>query len=232
MFLIDPYRFAPAGDPYFSNVSLLLHGDGTNGSTTIVDSSPSPKTVTAVGSAQISTAQSRFGGSSLRLPGNGSSLETNVSNDFLFGTDAFTIECWVYFLELTTSTTIMRLDAGVQNDGILFGHFSNLGCYITSNATSWNMVSNQPLTGATVLNTWHYVALTRNGNTFKGWVNGANVWTVTASGYIYQSNPMARIGAANTSGQTAMNGYIDELRITKGVARDVSVVPTAPFPNQ
>ena len=43
-------------DPDYSNVSLLLHGDGANGSTTLVDSSPSPKTVTAFGDAQISTA--------------------------------------------------------------------------------------------------------------------------------------------------------------------------------
>ena len=56
-------------DPLFNNVSLLLHGDGTNGFTTITDSSPTPKTVTAVGNAQISTAQSKFGGAVLRLMG-------------------------------------------------------------------------------------------------------------------------------------------------------------------
>jgi hypothetical protein len=50
----------------FGSVSLLLHGNGTNGSTTITDNSPSPKTVTAVGNAQISTAQSKFGGASMR----------------------------------------------------------------------------------------------------------------------------------------------------------------------
>ena len=70
---INPYRFAAAGppDPDFANVSLLLHGDGTNGSTTIVDSSSSSKTVTAVGDAQISTAQSKFGGSSIYFDGTG-----------------------------------------------------------------------------------------------------------------------------------------------------------------
>jgi hypothetical protein len=79
---INSYQFAaPAGptDPYFSNVSLLLHGDGANGSTTIVDSSPSPKTVTAVGNAQISTAQSKFGGSSLAFDGSGDYLTVQVA---------------------------------------------------------------------------------------------------------------------------------------------------------
>ena len=68
-------------DPYRSQVSLLLHGDGANGSTTIVDSSPSPKTVTAVGNAQISTTQSKFGGSSLAFDGAGDYLEAPHSND-------------------------------------------------------------------------------------------------------------------------------------------------------
>ena len=62
---INPYSFAGAAtDPNFANVSLLLHGDGTNGSQTILDSSSTPKTVTVVGNTQISTAQSAFSGGS------------------------------------------------------------------------------------------------------------------------------------------------------------------------
>jgi hypothetical protein len=84
-------------DPYRSQVSLLLHGDGTNGSTTIVDSSPSPKTVTAVGDAQISTAQSKFGGASIAFDGNGDYLDASSSNQYAIGTEDFTVEGWVYF---------------------------------------------------------------------------------------------------------------------------------------
>ncbi len=58
--IITPEEKIPLDQDY-RNVSLLLHGDGTNGSTTIVDSSPTPKTVTAIGNAQLSTAQSKFG---------------------------------------------------------------------------------------------------------------------------------------------------------------------------
>ena len=82
-------------DPFFANVSLLLHGDGTNGSTTIVDSSPSPKTVTAVGDAKISTAQSKFGGASIGFDGSGDSLAAPASISH-FGTGDFTIELWIY----------------------------------------------------------------------------------------------------------------------------------------
>jgi hypothetical protein len=93
---IDSYRFGVSGptDPYFSNVSLLLHGDGTNGSTTIVDSSASPKTLTAFGNAQISTAQSKFGGSSIAFDGTGDYLSISSSNDLTLGTSDFTLETW------------------------------------------------------------------------------------------------------------------------------------------
>jgi len=81
-------------DPYFSNVSLLLHGDGINGSTTILDSSPTPKTVIPVGNAQISTTDPKFGTGSVLLDGNGDYLRSNVS-PFNVRTSAFTAESWV-----------------------------------------------------------------------------------------------------------------------------------------
>ena len=85
-------------DPYYDNVSLLLHGDGTNGSTTIVDNSPSPKTMTALGNAQISTTESLFGGSSLYFDGSGNdAIQTLPGNDFVYGTGPFTLEAWIYY---------------------------------------------------------------------------------------------------------------------------------------
>ena len=95
--------YAPV-DEEFDKVSLLLHGDGTNGSTTIVDSSSSPKAVTAVGNAQISTAQSKFGGASLAFDGNGDQLTAlNVDAN---NTD-LTIECWLRLNSYPTPTGII-----------------------------------------------------------------------------------------------------------------------------
>jgi hypothetical protein len=108
---INPYSFA-ATDPNFADVSLLLHGDGTNGSTTITDNSPSPKTVTAFNSAAISTDQSRFGGSSLFFPGGsitGTShrLESASNANFQFGSGDFTIELWL-------NATVQDFNCGIQ----------------------------------------------------------------------------------------------------------------------
>jgi hypothetical protein len=91
---------------------LLLHGDGTNGSTTITDSSISPKTVTAVGNAQISTAQSKFGGASIAFNGTTSYLTTPANSDFAYDAD-FTIECWLY---LTGSAFGAILDVFSNNN--------------------------------------------------------------------------------------------------------------------
>ncbi|MEL0120796.1 MAG: LamG domain-containing protein, partial [Opitutae bacterium] len=84
-------NFKTGADQYFYSTSLLLKGDGTNGSTTIVDSSPSPKTVTAVGNAQISTAQSKFGGSSIKLSEAGNTGHVFVDQTPAFGTEDWTI---------------------------------------------------------------------------------------------------------------------------------------------
>ncbi|NDD68140.1 MAG: hypothetical protein EBZ29_01750, partial [Synechococcaceae bacterium WB9_4xC_028] len=61
----DPFTETVSDDPNYSNVSLLLNGNGTNGSTAFADSSSYSHTVTPVGNAQISTAQSKFGGASM-----------------------------------------------------------------------------------------------------------------------------------------------------------------------
>ena len=102
---ITPTQPVPV-DPVFNNVSLLLHGNGTNGSTTITDSSPSPKTVTAAGNAQISTAiADPFGDSSrgvLAFDGNGDYLAIPDSTDWNLPND-FTVEAWVYLTAYSAS---------------------------------------------------------------------------------------------------------------------------------
>jgi hypothetical protein len=83
-------------DPDFANVSLLLHMDGSNGSTTFPDSSSNGLTVTRYGNAQISTAQSKFGGASAYFDGAGDYLELPNPNTAIGAVAGdFTIECWV-----------------------------------------------------------------------------------------------------------------------------------------
>ena len=83
----------PPVDAYFSDVVLLLHMGGTDGSTTFTDEKG--HTVTANGDAQIDTAQSKFGGASALFDGSGDYLSVADSADFEFGSSDFTIDGWV-----------------------------------------------------------------------------------------------------------------------------------------
>ena len=230
---IDSYRFGVSGpsDPYFSNVSLLLHGDGTNGSTTIVDSSASPKTITAFGNAQISTAQSKFGGSSIAFDGNGDYLaiagpQETAANDF-------TIELWAYF---NTSNGSYLFDCRPSPSApsgtypILYADEAG-GFSLKYVFSGFIKLTSNTLT----LNTWHHIAVCRYQGVTRLYVNGVS----NGSGYtnndtaflIDATSPI--IGSRSSLDVYQFNGYIDELRITNGVARYTSnfTPPTAPFPN-
>ena len=226
---INPYRFAAAGptDPDFANVSLLLHGDGTNGSTTIIDSSPSPKTVTAVGDAQISTAQSKFGGSSIAFDGSGDYLTMTSQAAMSFGTDDFTIETWA---RLTTSTGNYQfiIDArnSTQTVPWLLTVDPNNKIYFFYGAT---LITNASIT----YGQWQHYAVTRSAGVIRVFIDGiADTVTATYTSAI-NAGVQSRIGSAWDAAGFYLNGYIDDLRITRGVARYVSnfTPPTAPFPD-
>ena len=216
-------------DPQFGSVSLLLHGNGANGSTVITDSSGSPKTVTAVGNAQISTTQSKFGGSSLAFDGTGDYLSVPNDGTLQMGSVNFTIEFWIYFNSLSGYQT--PFDKGVVSTGALVLQTDlNNGRMIV-----W--VQGVPLitessNGSTA--TWTHYALVRNSGTLKLYRNGAETGSV-ANSTDFNSAETVGIGAyaSYSPGSVSVNGYIDDLRITKGVARYTAnfTPPAAPFPD-
>jgi hypothetical protein len=222
--LITPQQPVPV-DPVFNNVSLLLHGNGTNGSTTITDNSPSPKTVTAVGNAQISTAQSKFGGASIAFDGSGDYLTVLNSSQFNFGVDDFTIEAWFY----RTSTAQFEI-ASCGNPGAD-------GFFFTSNTSAINFGTGSAVVLASsstslALNVWTHIAVTRSSNVTRLFANGIAGATTTNALNNLNSTTVFRVGA-NRAVNAFATGYIDEFRITKGVARYTAnfTPPTAPFPD-
>jgi len=220
-------------DPYYGAVSLLLHGDGADGSTQIIDSSPRTKTVTAVGNAQISTTESKFNGSSLKFDGTGDYLGLGVNNpDYAFGSGDFTVEGWVYPIDTSASVFFGGQSDLATKSGSSYGFFlypsgDGTSLYIGSGNKSINS-PNPPI------NQWSHVAFVRNGTNFTSFLNGTIVSTradigtsaVNVGSVTYQ----ATIGAF-PNGSNDFNGYIDDFRITKGVARYTSnfTPPTQPF---
>ena len=215
-------------DPQFGSVSLLLHGNGANGSTTITDSSPSPKTVTPVGNAQISTAQSKFGGASIAFDGTGDYLTTPSSSSFAFGLADFTVELWLYRSDSGQQHLYDARDIGVNpNRILLFLDASSQLTYFSDGAARITTTS------VPTLNAWVHVALCRASGNSRLFLDGVQVGATFADTInITSPTVTVAIGATN-AGTTALNGYIDDLRITKGVARYTAnfTPPTAPFPD-
>jgi len=224
-------------DLYRSNVSLLLHGDGTNGSTTIIDSSPSPKEMTAIGNAQVSTAQSKpgFGGSSLLFDGNGDAFKTPRSAAFDFGTGDFTVECWCYIAAARTNALLFST-AGNNGSGdwrgFLLEYSISRGLFAAWRSSSGTTSCQYSTTPPT--ETWQHVAFARSSGTSRLFIDGQVVQTAANTGTIADASPSLDTAVgAGANGTDSFNGYIDEFRVTKGVARYTAnfTLPTAPFPD-
>lgn len=217
-------------DPSFANVSLLLHMDGSNGSTAFPDSSSNAITVTRSGDAQISTAQSKFGGASALFDGSVDRLQTTSNAVFAFGTGDFTVEAWFYRTATAPGIQAMQiLGTRPLNDGYadawsLSINFQNVITFFTNTgiATSGSTLS--------LLNTWQHIAAVRSGTTLTLYLDGVNV----GAGFNTQNYTQQILGiGAILDGTHPSFGYIDDVRITKGVARYTAnfTPPTLPFPN-
>lgn len=209
------------GDLHLAKVSLLLHMDGAEGSTAFTDSSSFPKGVAAAGNAKISTAQSKWGGS-LMLGGSGDYLAAPADLGFVFGTGDFTVELWI---NTTTTAEKVLVDQYCGGESWQFA--------VKSGKLSWYS-SGYVLGGNTAVNNgaWHHVAATRSAGTLRFFVDGVLDGTATLSAN-YPHQVVLGIGAQVSSRNPAYDfpGYIDELRITKGVARYTAsfAPPTAAF---
>lgn len=214
-----------AKDATFSNVGLLLKFDGADGSATFTDSSPRTKVVTAFG-AQISTAQSRYGGASGRFV-LGDYLTIPPSADFGFGTGDFTVEFWVR--PAMTGDSIQEVldfrSADVVEPFVLG--------FTTGGAVRYydGSVVRVGTSGKLTANTWAHIAWCRQSNVNTIYVDGIADSTYTASQDFGSSRGLC-IGANVIKSAERFVGNIDELRLKKGEAVYTSnfTPPPAPFP--
>ena len=222
VFVAPPPPPPPPTDPYFSNVVALLHMDGADASTTFTD--VKGHTFTPTGNAQIDTAQSKFGGASGLFDGTGDYINTPSSADFAYGTGDFTWELWVRLA--VTSGNRYILDHG-SNGGTLT-YNGGLRYYNTTTGTGSILYTTTP---ALLANTWYHIAASRSGGTTRLFVDGVLKASGTDShNYGAQSLRFGDYGG----GGYWLNGWLDDTRITKGVARYTAnfTPPTEPFPDQ
>jgi len=215
-------------DPNYSQVSALLHLDGTDGTQVFTDNGPSALTFTANNANPVlTTADFKFGTASLSVPGTaGSYIACTNGTPFAFGTGDFTIEFW-----------INRANAS----SYIFGNIAaSLATNYTGAISATGTFAFQAGIGAIFsgaiaipLSTWTHVALTRVSGVFKSFINGILDANVTNSKDFSTTSTFA-IGAPGTiAGLQGISGKIDEFRVTKGFARYTSSfnVATAAFSN-
>ena len=223
---------APAGptDPFFANVVSLLHFDGADESTTFSD--VTGKVWTPVGDAKIDTAQFKFGGSSSNY-GNTGRITTPTAAGFGFGTGDYTIEFWMRptnvssafrgIIDLRTAASTVAPNINLANATIVMREAEN------NRITSGSIIA---------INTWYHIAVARSGNDTKMFVDGTQVGsTYSTNNNLGSTQPCAfgcfGAGVSVDAGFKFL-GWLDDLRITKGVARYTAnfSVPTAAYPDQ
>lgn len=189
-----------------------------------------PKTISVTGNAAISTAQSKFTTTSLALDGAGDSLSINSSSDFAFGTGSFCIEGWVYFTAVKTCYFVDFRNISSQAAPVILYEASptpRLTYYVSG---AYRITYNWTPT----LNQWYHIAVARSGTSTKMFVNGTQVGSTytDTTNYVSLSNVyFSRWYGASTTDN--LQGYLDEIRISKGTARYTTnfTSPTEPFVN-
>lgn len=215
--LLGMFRRAASGgggaptDPDWASVVSLLKFNGANNSTTFTDERG--HTWTRTGSPVISTAESVFGGASGLFATDTSDRIDASDASFALGTGDFCIECWV------------KPDADWNRAVFSFG--SNL-VYVASSNWAFFSGGNLILGGTVSTSAFQHVALSRESGTLRLFVGGALIGSTSFSTDL--TGTALRIGWYNFG--NPLGGYVDEFRVSKGVARYTAAFtpPSAPFP--
>ena len=217
-------------DPYWANVVLLVTGDGTSGSTTFTDLSNANNAITNINSTSVNTSIKYFGTGSISVNGT-QELAIGATNSFNFNTGNFTIECWVnQTSKLHSYPCVINFNGpwglGVFELQVNTNDVGNKICFSVNNGGANILTS----TTTPTFGTWYYVAVVKDGATLRLFVNGIQEASAQYQSDIsLNTNTTANIGGLSNK---YFNGYIDDLRITKGIARYTSnfTPPTAPLP--
>lgn len=210
-----------------SNTQLLLNFTNAN----IYDAT-AKNVLETVGTARVSTFTPAKFGTSIFFNGTTDYLDVKPYPGSLapvFNNGPWTIEFWFYTSSTARQCFIDTRSTTSSNTGLTF--------YVNPTTPTLGLQINSIVCTSTATlpqNTWNYIAVTSTGGTPATatiYLNGVSVASGSTSQTI--TDQYLRIGAtAGASIGSFANGYMDELRITKGLARNVTTVPTAPFPIQ
>lgn len=218
-----------------NSTKILLHLNGANAATDILDNN-------AGGSAHawtnhtgsIATAQSRFGGSSYNC-GSAGYVDSPDSADFTLGSSDFAIDTWLYRSGGDGGERIFagQCDSGLA-DRVFFAELSSsnkFGCGVSTDGTTWAAT----ITGVSTLVAvgWHHFRMARAGTRLRMFVDGIQEGGDQAIvGSLWDSASAFAVGrCGGYTDVITWNGFIQEFRLTVGVAGEVSnsAPPIAPY---
>jgi len=201
---------------------LLLHCDGADESTSFIDSSPSAHTITAYGDAQLDTSEKKFGTASGLFSSGSDYIKVPASSDWYFSDGDFTIDFWINlsdisgeqyfmltyriptwsdFLYIKKESTSHKLHFGARRVGAERGNF------IMTN--DWSVSAD----------TWYHIAFVRNGSNPHMFIDGESQILTTNSNFGTLGNALDAINFGGYNTTSRIKGRIDEVRISKGIAR-------------
>lgn len=192
-----------------ADIKSLLHFDGSDGSTTFTDEQG--KVWTAVGNAQIDTAQSKFGTASGLFDGTGDYITTPDHADFALASNDWTFDFWVRFNAIGAGNTIFSQGTDSSNYHY-FGYESSQWIFKKRGGTeiTWQ-VTDSSITTAT----WYHVAIVRNGNTWYVFRDGILKGTTSISTALVDYTGVFALGIfhyGSGTGANELNGWLDEFR--------------------
>ncbi len=202
--------FAGTDDSY---TKVLLHFDGN-----LTDESG--KTWTGFGNASSSGAQYKFGTGALYLDGNGDYILASSSPDFEFGSGNWTVDFWEYKLDNNNYRTAIARDSQTVKPPWLVGQVVSGNEYLTLTDNSSTYIVNANYFGTVVTNAWSHIAVSYDGSSVRAFRDGVQIATHTAAITLGGNTKDISIGwVQNQTLSQCFYGYIDEVRISKGIAR-------------
>ena len=208
-----------AGDDQFTKVTALFNFDGSDGDTTTsgLDASNKNLTLSYSSGDQLSNTQKKFGATSLYVADN---VTVSSSDGFNFGTGDFTIEGWYYLTQFNNQFLYDQWASSSTGAG-------NNQIYVKSNEGGairvyYDGSGKFTTTGGFSLNTWTHLAVVRYSNTIKVYFNGTADGTTQSYSGQYGKTGTVYIGEQHAGGGGAPQMYVDDFRVTKGLARYTS----------
>lgn len=222
---IDDLRITKGG-----NTSLLLSGTGTRIEKTILDSSGNNHPISIFGDSFLSSVVKKYGDYSISFDGSGDRLTIYDDPTFNLSGVPFTVEMWFYCNSINSNlqTLVTKHTFGVNLSWNITINNASISTYSNNNGNTPILNSNVVITAGI----WHHIALVGNGTNIKHYFNGVEVGSV--NGILSNAASLITIGADSWNNPVnSVNGYIDDLRITKGLARYTSnfTPPTKELPS-